>query len=172
MYFLGLDTGYARLGYGIISLQQKKKNHPQIEDYGIFETARESSDGDRLLELESKLARLLQEKPVVACAVEEVFFRKNLSTGVRLLQARGVILLTLARSRIPVLSVSPTRLKKMLTGYGSADKRQVQNMVARLLNLSKIPEPDDAADALALSLCSWLNVNSLVEQTKKKGAEL
>ena len=165
MYFLGLDTGYARLGYGIISLQ-RKKNHPRIEDYGIFETAKESSDGERLLELESKLVGLLQEHPVAACAVEEVFFRKSLSTGVRLIQARGVILLTLAKKRIPVLSVSPTRLKKMLTGYGSADKRQVQNMVAKLLHLPNLPEPDDAADALALSLCSWLNVNSLIERQR------
>ena len=165
MHFLGLDTGYARLGYGIISVGERE-NRLKIESYGIIETSKEFSDGDRLLELEAKLAAVLKNNPVVSCALEEVFFRKNLSTGIRLIQARGVILLTLAKKKIPVLSVSPTRMKKMLTGYGSADKKQVQNMVAKLLNLSNIPEPDDAADALALSLCSWLTVNSLVEKHK------
>ena len=167
MYFLGLDTGYARLGYGLI-FSEKRESHLQIKDYGIVETSTELSDSERLLELEAKLVEILNNYPVSSCALEEVFFRKNLSTGVKLIQARGVILLTLARKKIPVLNVSPTRVKKMLTGYGSADKRQVQNMVKKLLELSEIPKPDDAADALALSLCSWLNVDLLIEGQSRR----
>ena len=100
------------------------------------------------------------KKKISSCAVEEVFFRKNLTTGVKLLQARGVLMLALHKKKIPLVEISPTSMKKMITGYGAADKKQMQKMITRILNLSALPEPDDAADALGLAICSWLRTKN------------
>ena len=158
-FFMGLDTGYARLGYSIIGLS-KKESIPHVIDYGVIETGMHESDQKRLMHLEKSLDSILSKKQIHACALEEVFIRKNISTGTRLLQARGVILLVLGKNNIPVHAVSPTAVKKMLTGSGTASKHQMQNMVTKLLKLKEIPKPDDAADAVALSLCAWLRYMS------------
>ena len=154
-FFLGLDTGYARLGYGIIQ-STEKNNLPEIVEHGVIETQKNQSDTQRLLFIEDFLNQILNKIKIHACALEEVFIRKNLSTGVRLLQSRGVTLLVLGKHDVPVHSISPTAAKKTLTGSGSAGKRQMQNMIVKLLHLKSMPKPDDAADAIALSLCAWL----------------
>ncbi len=156
----GLDPGYARLGFGIVSLKAGKFSYLT---HGVIETPADCATGERLLVLESQLKKQIKKHPPEICMIEEVFFRKNLTTGVRLLQARGVILLTMARVGCKIYETSPTALKKMLTGHGSAEKKQMQQMSAHLLGLKTIPEPDDAADALALAIAGALRERT--EQT-------
>lgn len=153
MIFLGLDPGYARLGYGVIRASGTRL---QVLDYGVIETSPEDKDEMRLLDIEKQLLALTTKYSIQAAALEEVFFRKNLTTGIKLIQARGVILLTLARYNIDILQVTPTAVKKMITGYGKAGKQSVQQMTQKVLKLKTIPEPDDAADALALALSAYL----------------
>ncbi len=159
MYFLGLDPGYARLGYGIIKASMNMVQ-PSVFRYGIIETHPGVSDGKRLVKINHQLNELMNKIKIKYCAVEEIFLRKNLTTGIKLAQVKGVILLVLAQRNISVTSVSPTSVKKMLTGNGAANKKQMQNMIVKILNLKDIPKPDDATDALALSLCSWLRYRS------------
>ena len=161
LLFLGLDTGYARLGYSILSLASTK-TQPSLMHYGVIETSPHEPDGDRLLTIEASLTNTITGQKIRSCALEEVFIRKSISTGVRLLEARGVILLVLARHQIPVHSVSPTSMKRMVTGSGSASKQQIQRVVMKILGLQEMPQPDDAADAIALSLCAWLEYKSLI----------
>ena len=154
-YFLGIDPGYGRLGYGLISAENTSK--PKYMDCGIFETPSTMAESERLLYMESKMLSLMGENNISYCAIEQVFFRKNLTTGVQLIQARGVALLCLAKNKIPYVSVTPTSLKKMITGSGRGDKKQVEKIITNLLKIDKIPGPDDAADGLSLALYAWLN---------------
>jgi len=155
-FFLGIDPGYGRLGYGIISSEQINTN-PKYRECGVIEPPSGMEEAQRLLYIESILLPLLKRHPITFCAVEQVFFRKNLTTGNQLIQARGVVLLCLARLNIPYLSVSPTSLKKMVTGSGRADKKQMELIIKKLLSIQNIPGPDDAADGLSLALYAWLN---------------
>ena len=161
MIFLGLDPGYARLGFGIVELNGTNLKH--IE-HGTFETDSGLQFPERLLQLEERIQKILARYDFSYCALEQVFFRKNLTTGVLLIQARGVVILTLARAKIQFSEVSPTSLKKALTGSGVAGKPQMQSMTARLLSLSAIPKPDDAADALALAVCAAFQSRSALHR--------
>ena len=161
MLFLGLDTGYARLGVGIIQ-KDKTQNQPQLVYSALIETSSQANEAERLVEVEAKLSQVLEKKIIQSCAVEQFFFKKDITTGVQLLQTRGVLLLTLQKHNIPIISISPSRLKKMITGYGKANKLQIQTMIKKILKLEELPKPDDLADALGLSLCAWLgsaNIN-------------
>ena len=155
MLFLGLDPGYARLGYGLVR-KGTNSGFPEYIDCGVIETHKSLSESKRLLIIEDSLHHLLNKYKVKYAAVENFHFSKNLTTGVSVLQARGVILLTLEKFNISYDSVAPTSLKKMLTGFGRAPKGQVQKMIQNILKLEKSPEPDDAADGLALSIYAWL----------------
>jgi crossover junction endodeoxyribonuclease RuvC len=149
MIYLGIDPGFDRLGYGII---RRNGGSFQYIDSGVFSSDRSKQIGERLLELEGPLNALLGEYTFQSVAVEEVFFRKNLTTGVRLIEARGMILLTLSRFQINPIEVAPTSLKKMITGNGRAEKKQIQSVIKKLLKLESIPQPDDAADGIGLAL--------------------
>ncbi|RME93143.1 MAG: crossover junction endodeoxyribonuclease RuvC [Candidatus Hydrogenedentota bacterium] len=153
-FFLGIDPGYGRLGFAIT---QKKDATFQVVRLGILETDGSKNIPERLLELEQDMLTLLKPYRFASAAVEQVFFRKNLTTGVNLLQARGVVLLTLSRFGIRIKELTPTGVKKLIAGNGRATKKQVQNMTARLCNLKSIPKPDDAADALALSIAAAIS---------------
>ena len=155
MYFLGIDPGYGRLGYGVVSAENSSR--PVFSSCGVFEPPLKMPEDERLLFIESKLLTLMTSIPVGYCAIEQVFFRKNLSTGVQLIQSRGIVLLCLAKNKIPYVSVSPTSLKKLITGSGRGDKKQIEAIISRLLNLENIPGPDDAADGLSLAMYAWLN---------------
>ena len=149
MVILGLDPGTARVGYGVL---KKDRASLLCLEYGCFETPKHKTAGDRLLLLEKALTRvLLQYKPNVA-VVERLFFFKNLKTAMPVSEARGVLLLTLARKKILTIELSPLQVKMATTGYGRADKKQMQRMVKEILTLQETPEPDDAADALALAI--------------------
>jgi len=151
---LGLDPGVADLGYGLIL-----KTGAQLEAraYGSLQTLKGGAAAARLLKLADGLEKLIKTHQPDLAVVESLFFAKNVTTGMAVSQARGVILLILERAKVPILELTPLQVKQGICGYGRADKKQVQKMVQILLKLKTVPKPDDAADALALAICgtSW-----------------
>ncbi|MCK5080644.1 MAG: crossover junction endodeoxyribonuclease RuvC [Candidatus Moranbacteria bacterium] len=147
---LGLDPGTAITGWGLI---EEKKGEPVLKAYGCIETPKTHSDVERLREIARDLRHILKTYQPDEVAVEDLFFFKNLKTAIKVAQARGVLLLIPTENRIPVFEYTPLQIKQALTGYGRAEKKQVQIMVQNILKLKKIPQPDDAADALAVALC-------------------
>ncbi|MCS6984721.1 MAG: crossover junction endodeoxyribonuclease RuvC [Leptospiraceae bacterium] len=149
MNFWGIDPGYARLGYGIVALDGQRLVY---RTHGVLETPAAQNPSQRLLYLEKELKKLLRRFPPKASLIEDIFVRKNITSGIRVAEARGVVLLTLARVGSAIYEATPTAVKKTLTGDGQATKDVVQRMIKKLLALSEIPQPDDAADALACAL--------------------
>ena len=151
MIILGLDPGLATMGYGVI---EKKKNDDCVAlDFGVVLTPKDESLPVRLAMLEQGINNLLTKFNPEEIAVEELFFSKNITTGIPVAHARGVMLLTCIKYCGRLYEYTPNQIKQSLTGYGRADKIQMQHVVTSLLHLSKIPRPDDAADALAVALC-------------------
>ncbi len=157
MIILGIDPGVAKLGFGVISKAQnrKSKNRNKIKclDYGLIQTSPGLPAAERLKKINNELNKLIRKHRPQILAVENVYFFKNLKTAMPVSQAKGVILLTAAKKRIPVQEFTPLQMKMALTGYGKAEKKQIQKMVKTLLGLKKIPCPDDAADALGIAIC-------------------
>ncbi|MBR5191911.1 MAG: crossover junction endodeoxyribonuclease RuvC [Clostridia bacterium] len=151
MIILGFDPGLATLGYGVIYKDEKHK--PQMVDYGIISTAKEDNLAERLVKLEKGIEQVIEKFKPDEIAIEELFFAKNVKTGIAVAHARGVLLLTVMKKCSKIFEYTPLQIKQALTGYGRADKPQMQKMVKTLLNLKSIPRPDDAADALAVALC-------------------
>ena len=151
MIILGLDPGLATMGYGVIE-KQKNDNNVAL-DYGVVLTPKNESLPVRLAMLEEGVNKILNEYKPDEIAVEELFFVKNITTGIPVAHARGVMLLTCIKYCGKLYEYTPNQIKMSLTGYGRADKLQMQQVVTSLLHLSKIPRPDDAADALAVALC-------------------
>lgn len=151
MIILGLDPGLATMGYGIIE-KQKNDNNVAL-DYGVVLTPKNESLPVRLAMLEEGVNKILNKYKPDEIAVEELFFVKNITTGIPVAHARGVMLLTCIKYCGKLYEYTPNQIKMSLTGYGRADKLQMQQVVTSLLHLSKIPRPDDAADALAVALC-------------------
>lgn len=149
MLILGLDPGSAITGYGLIAAD--RGNYHMLE-YGALRTAPGPSDAERLVLLYEKLLRLLRELKPDCIAIEQLFFNKNTTTAGPVGQARGVLLLGCAQMGLDIAEYTPLQVKQALTGYGRADKGQIQYMVRRLLNLNELPKPDDAADALAIAI--------------------
>ncbi len=163
MIFLGVDPGTAITGYGFI-----RENHNQgldVIDFGVITTSKDTSVEKRLLIIHDKLKELIVLHRPDECAVENLFFQRNVTTAITVGQARGVILYTMASENIKIAEYTPLQIKQAVAGYGTADKRQVQSMVKALLQLSVIPKPDDAADALAVAICHCHSrkMNSLIE---------
>jgi crossover junction endodeoxyribonuclease RuvC len=151
MVVLGIDPGTATTGYGVI--RETASGEIEMLDYGVILTPAGIPMEQRLLQLYQQLrAILLLQRPQCA-AVEKLFFQKNVRTAMAVGQARGVILLALAQAGLSLGEYTPLEIKQAVVGYGAADKNQVQQMVKALLNLEKIPKPDDAADALAVAIC-------------------
>jgi len=149
MIILGIDPGTAIIGYGVIDSSRKL----ELIDYGCIKTSADLSTADRLVILNKELEKLLKKFKPDAAAVEDIFFFKNLKTAIKVSQARGVILLTIAHLKIPIYEFTPLQIKQAVACYGRAEKIQVQKMVKTLLGLKDIPKPDDAADALAVAIC-------------------
>ena len=151
MIILGIDPGLATMGYGII---EKKPNGDSVPvDYGVVFTPKDESLPVRLAMLEEGVNKILNKFKPAEVAVEELFFSKNITTGIPVAHARGVILLTCVKYCGKLYEYTPMQIKQALTGYGRADKVQMMHVVTSLLHLQKIPRPDDAADALAVALC-------------------
>ena len=151
MLVIGIDPGTAITGYGLV--KDTGDGRLTMVDYGVIETASTLPMTERLLILHQQLKHVLQLHRPDSGAVEKLFFQRNVRTAISVGQARGVALLALAEADFPVAEYSPPEVKQAVTGYGGADKNQVQQMVRALLNLEEIPKPDDAADALAVAIC-------------------
>jgi len=149
MIVLGLDPGIARLGYGVI---ESDGRHDRCVTYGVLTTPA-GPLGPRLVALRAELQRLIAAHHPNRIVVEQLFFSKNVKTAMAVGEARGVMLLTCTESNVETLEVSPQQVKQSVSGFGAADKGQVQRMVQVLLHLPAIPRPDDAADALAIAWC-------------------
>jgi crossover junction endodeoxyribonuclease RuvC len=150
MLTLGIDPGTATTGYGLI--QELPDGSLQLVEYGIISTPKTDLAPARLVQLYDQLKEILARHHPDNAAVEKLFFQKNISTAIAVGQARGVVILALAQAGLEVGEYTPNEVKQSVTGYGSADKRQVQEMVKVLLSLDQIPKPDDAADALAIAI--------------------
>lgn len=151
MIIVGFDPGLATLGYGVIKTDAKNK--PEMLDYGIISTPKEESLPVRLCMLEKGIKQIIDKFKPDEIAIEELFFAKNVKTAISVAHARGVILLTANKECGKLYEYTPLQIKQALTGYGRADKNQIQQMVKTFLGLKAVPKPDDAADALAVALC-------------------
>lgn len=152
MRIIGLDPGTATTGYGIIDIVE---GEPRVVTWGTITTSAQSETPQRLQTIYEELCALLQEHEPDAAAIEEVFFGRNITTAISVGQARGVLILALANAGLAVAEYSPPKVKDAVTGYGKADKHQVQLMVRNLLHLDETPRPDDAADGLAVALTHY-----------------
>ena len=151
MIILGLDPGLATMGYGII--EKQKNDNVTAVDYGVVLTPKNESLPVRLVMLEEGINKILLKYKPEEIAVEELFFSKNVTTGIPVAHARGVMLLTCIKYCGRLYEYTPNQIKQSLTGYGKADKVQMMHVVTSILRLDKIPRPDDAADALAVAVC-------------------
>ncbi|MCQ2387641.1 MAG: crossover junction endodeoxyribonuclease RuvC [Clostridia bacterium] len=158
MIILGFDPGLATLGYGVIEKDLKGK--VKMIDYGIISTPKGVALPERLCLIEKGVKQVIEKFKPDEIAIEELFFAKNVTTGINVAHARGVTLLTAVKSCGKIYEYTPLQIKQALTGYGRAEKHQIQSMVMTFLSLKSIPKPDDAADALAVALCH-ANTNKL-----------
>ena len=151
MIVFGIDPGYGRLGYGVLSVIRDRIS---IITCGCLETSVALVPAERLAQVRKTLEALIEKYHPDVAGVERLFFQKNVKTALRVAEARGVVLVTFASAGIKIIECSPQEVKLAVTGYGNAGKQQVQEMVRVILSLKEIPKSDDAADALALALAT------------------
>lgn len=151
MKILGIDPGTATTGFGVI---EKNAGKLISIDCGVFSTPKELPMSNRLLIIYEDIKEIIDHHKPDVIAVEQLFFARNVTTAITVGQARGVVLLAAQKSDLKLLEFTPLQVKQSVTGYGQATKKQVQEMVKKILNLDKIPKPDDAADALAIAICA------------------
>ena len=156
---LGIDPGTAITGWGVVV---ERQGTLQALGFGVIRTPSTEALPARLVTIYDELSTLLQHHQPDAVAVEELFFSKNARTALSVGHARGVVLLTVAQQQTPLFHYKPSQVKQAVTGYGAADKRQIQEMVRLLLDLDTIPQPDDAADALAVAICHLHSFSHLI----------
>lgn len=150
MIIIGVDPGYAIVGIGVI---EYNGNRFRPLEYGAITTPAGMPTVDRLKKIYDEMTLLIDKYQPDAVAIEELFFNSNQKTAINVAQARGVILVSVTNRSVPIFEYTPLQVKQSVTGYGRADKGQIQQMVKTLLNLNVIPKPDDAADGLALAIC-------------------
>lgn len=146
---MGIDPGTAITGWGVVT---DSKGEQTYVDAGVVATASDFEMEKRLVSIHEDITMLLKQFKPDVVVFEKLFFNTNTKTALMVGQARGVVLLTVAKSKIPIFEYTPLQVKMAIVGYGRADKNQIQQMVKKLLNLRQIPKPDDAADALAIAL--------------------
>jgi crossover junction endodeoxyribonuclease RuvC len=150
MLILGLDPGTAITGYGLV---REVEGELTVVEYGAVTTPAHVASEKRLLQIYRELSALIARHMPTAAAVEKLFFSRNVRTAMAVGQARGVALLAAANAGLPVYEYTPLEVKQAIAGYGGASKEQVQQMVKLLLQLEEVPQPDDAADAIAVAVC-------------------
>lgn len=150
MTILGIDPGYGTVGYGVVEYDRLRFTPVQ---YGAIKTKSGMPMHLRLAEIYDDMCTLIDTFHPDAAAIEELFFNTNITTGIQVAQARGVILLAMAQKGLHPVAYTPSQVKQSVVGYGKAEKMQVMEMTKNMLGLAKIPRPDDAADALALAIC-------------------
>ncbi len=151
MKILGLDPGFGTMGYGVI--EKDARGNCSVVDYGVVKTPAGENLAVRLCMIADGVNRIFDRFQPEEAAMEELFFSKNITTGIAVAEARGVILMTCCKRCGRMFEYTPNQIKQALTGYGKADKGQMQRVVASHLRLNAIPRPDDAADALGVALC-------------------
>jgi len=151
MIVIGIDPGLARLGYGVIEVAE---GDIRMVCYGCIETSGKNlRASERLLKIYTAVEELLEQYQPSHVSLEKLFFTKNISSAMGVSEVRGIVLLAAEQRTISVTEYTPNQVKQAITGSGRADKRQIQEMIKRLLRLKEIPHPDDAADALSIALC-------------------
>ncbi len=150
MIIIGIDPGLATVGFGVI---QKVEEKIIPVSYGCIRTSAEKQTSERLLEIYNEIKTLFEKYDPQIVAIEKLFFNKNVTSAMNVSEARGVILLAAQQKQIPLFEYTPAQIKQAITGTGRADKRQMQEMITRLLGLDELPRPDDAADGLSIALC-------------------
>lgn len=168
MRILGIDPGVAIVGFGVVDSEGGKQRMVQ---YGAINTPANTPLAARLVQIEQDLMELLQRFKPDEVAIEELFFSKNITTGIAVAHARGVILATVEKAGIPLYEYTPMQVKQAVVGYGLAEKNQVMDMTKRLLKLRSVPKPDDAADALAIAICHARSATSLLRRVAPQGKE-
>ena len=158
MRILGLDPGIATVGFGIVDTV---KSRQKLITCGVITTPAHTPLTSRLDQIYTDLEELIRVYHPDVMSIEELFFNTNITTGIAVAQGRGVILLCAFRSGLTIYEYTPLQVKQAVVGYGRAEKKQVQDMVKRILNLPAVPKPDDAADAVALALCHARSSTSL-----------
>lgn len=159
MRILGIDPGYGITGVALIDAQ---RGCSRLCNCGTITTPAGMDFSARLEIIYEDMRQLLEKTKPDAVAIEELFFGHNVTTAIGVAQSRGVILLAVRQAGIPVFEYKPMQVKQAVVGYGNATKHQVQDMTRRLLNLEKLPKPDDAADAIAIALCHARSSTSLI----------
>lgn len=163
MVILGIDPGVATIGFGLIDA---RRGSSTLLRYGVISTPAGLPLSHRLSLIYGDMGELLDTLRPEEVAVEELFFNTNLTTGIAVAHARGVILLAAEQRHIPLFEYTPMQVKQAVVGYGKAEKRQVMDMTRRLLHMECVPKPDDAADALALALCHSRSATSLLNRER------
>ena len=152
MRILGIDPGTGILGFGVIDYNPGNTNYYKLLDAGVIRTPAHTPHGERLEDIFNNLNDIIEKNKPEACSVEKLFFTRNITTAMTVAEARGVVLLAAKLHNVPVFEYTPPQIKQTLTGYGKADKKQMQEMVRVQLNLKEIPKPDDCADALGAAI--------------------
>ena len=162
MRILGIDPGVAIVGFGLI---ESDRGTLRMLQYGAITTPAGLPLATRLAQINRDIEELIDTFRPDEISVEELFFSKNITTGIAVAHARGVILCAAEKKKIPIYEYTPMQVKQAVAGYGLADKKQVMDMTRRLLKLKSVPRPDDAADALAIALCHARSATSLLRGT-------
>ena len=165
MRILGIDPGYGITGFGLI---ETDRGNSRLLQCGAITTPAGMDFSARLEIIYEDMRQLLQTAKPDAVAIEELFFGQNVTTGIGVAQSRGVILLAIRQAGLAVTAYKPMQVKQAVVGYGNATKHQVQDMTRRLLGLSAMPKPDDAADAIAIALCHARSSTSLLAQAQQQ----
>ena len=161
MRILGIDPGIAIVGFGLI---ESDHGAMRMLQYGAVTTEAGLPLATRLVQIEDDMRALIQQLRPDEIAIEELFFSKNITTGIAVAHGRGVVLCTAERLGVPIFEYTPMQVKQAVVGYGLAEKRQVMDMTKRLLKLKAVPKPDDAADALAIAICHARSATSLLRR--------
>jgi len=159
MLILGIDPGYAIVGFGLV---ESRGTRQYLVRCGAINTPAGLALPARLLQIANDLEALIGQFRPEVMAIEELYFNHNVTTGIGVAQARGVIVMTAEKLGVPIAEYNPSQVKQAVVGYGKAEKRQVMDMTKRLLHLSAVPKPDDAADAVAIALCHARSATSLL----------
>ena len=164
MRILGIDPGYGITGFGLV---EGERGQFRLLRCGAITTPPHTEFAWRLSVIYNDMVQLLEMAKPDAVAIEELFFGQNVTTGIGVAQSRGVILLAIRQAGLPVYSYKPAQVKQAVVGYGNATKHQMMDMTKRILNLTQMPKPDDAADAIALALCHGRSATSLLSRLSK-----
>ncbi len=154
MRILGIDPGTGICGFGVIEVKQTGR--AKMIDNGVIATPPHTPLSERLLDIYESMHEIIKLNKPDCVSIEKLFFTKNITTGISVAEARGVVLLVCKQHELPTFEYTPNEIKKTMTGYGSADKKQMQEMVKLHLDLTSVPKPDDAADALAAAITHFL----------------